>query len=152
MPIQNIQRFLVLLALGVACQFGLAQQGAKIIDMPETVSIGLDQELAEDVNWGEITPGTMVRCRVSVKNTTESPVEFIRIISEPGAFTSGVKVPLREVTLQPGESVDFFIFTSVQVPGDYSFKNELIVDIDGKRQRRGVFQYQGSVVPSNGDF
>lgn len=147
-----IQRFLVLLALGLTFQFSVAQERAKIVDMPDLVKIDVQQATAEDVDWGDLTPGTMVRCRISVENTEEKPMTLVRVLSDPGCFTSGITGPLRDVKLQPGETVDFFLITSVQEPGQYSLKNTLIVEIDETRYRRAAFNYQGFVNEINGDF
>ena len=118
----NIQRILVLLALVFAFQLGISQQRAKIVDLPGLVEIDLKKEVVEDVDWGDLNPGTMLRCRVSVENTEARTIKVLRILSEPGCFTSGVEGPVRNIELAPGEKVDFYVITSVQEPGRYKLK------------------------------
>lgn len=148
----NVQRFLVLLALVFAFQFGISQQRAKIVDMPGSVEIDIKKELLEDVDWGDLNPGTMMRSRLSIKNTESHPINVLRVVSAPGCFTAGVEGPLRDVSLAPGETVDFYVISSVQEPGQYTLKNEVIIEMEGKRYRRGVFNYTGFVNEITGDF
>ena len=151
MSTHNLQRILVLLALVFAFQLGISQQRAKIVDLPGLVEIDLKKEAVDDVDWGDLNPGTMLRCRVSIENTEASPIKVLRILSDPGCFTSGVEGPVRNVELAPGEKVDFYVITSVQEPGQYTLKNDVLIEMDEKRYRRGAFNYTG-FVNEIGDF
>ena len=120
-------------------------QKATILDLEGVSYLDITQVDGETVDFGVIEPGTLVRKKMGFKNTYSTPIILHRVLSEPGCFTSGTKNNLREITIAPGENVEFFVMSTIQIPGSYDIKNELILEIDGKKVRRSAFQFKGFV-------
>ncbi len=144
MKLPTLSFLLCLLLLG---GFGLQvqAQGARIVDLEGTTRLDIQMDEAPPVDFGEIKPGTMVRKKMVFENTYEQPIKLVRIISEAGCFTSGTTNNLREVKLEVGQECEFYLMTTAQKPGAYDIRNEIIIEMEGQRYRRAVFQFKGFV-------
>lgn len=120
-------------------------QKANILDLEGTSYLDITQVDGEAVDFGVIEPGTLVRKKMGFKNTYPAPIVLHRILSEPGCFTAGTNNNLRQIEIKPGETVEFYVMSTIQLPGAYDIKNELILEIDGQKVRRSAFQFKGFV-------
>ena len=141
----HISRFFLLVVL-LTSGICLHAQQPNIQQLDGVLSISLASEEAPLANFGEITPGTYVRQTFEARNNSEQKVVLKRVLTDPGCMAIGRGNNLRDIELAPGESVRFDLMSNVQVPQDYSFSVTSVLEIDGKRYRRAVFQWLGAVV------
>jgi len=123
----------------------LYAQKAKVLDLEGTAHLDIQSETAEPIQFGEVEAGTLVRKRMAFSNTYAQDIILRRVVSEPGAFTAGTSNTLRDITVAPGDEVFFYVMTSAQSPGEYDIRNEVIIEVEGRKYRRAVFQLQGFV-------
>lgn len=148
MNLMNMKRpFLSMLLLVIAFSFAQAQtQQVSLKDLAETHKLDIKKDTGGDLNWGETVQGKPVRAKVEFTNTFEKPITLVRVIAESGCYPIGNRLALRDVKIEPGATQDFFLITKADQVGDQSFKIELIIeDEKGKRARKAVFNFTGSV-------
>lgn len=138
------QTFLMLLLI---FSFAAVQaQNVELVDLSDVHTVDIKKETAPDLDWGEAKMGTAIRARVEFTNTLDYPVTLVRVVSEPGCYPVGNRLALRDVKVAPGKSQDFFVIARAEEVGNHTYKVELILeDEEGKRQRKAVFQYHGTV-------
>jgi len=126
-----------------------APKQVSLKDLAQTHKVDIKRDTGSDLSWGETQQGKPVRAKVEFTNPYEKPVTLVRVISEAGCYPIGNRLALRDVKVEPGATQDFFLITKADKVGSHSFKVELIIeDEKGKRSRKAVFNFTGTVNPA----
>ena len=145
-----ISRFL-LLALTTVGFGSLAQaqnevSRVKVAEMEAPIQVNLKEAGIPTRSFGQIPAGTMAKSTVQLTNPYSEPLTLHRVTSQRGSVVAGNGFTLREVVIQPGETLEFTVLVVEKEIGPYSTVVKLITSLPNQRRKVSEFKFDGTIV------